>query len=164
MIGDWFSLSQSCVTSSCSIEHDSIGIFFYCIGNSQWCMYNTQSKSAWLLNTQSIVLQADWLIMVNNERQLWKLTCPIKNEHRYRASERVSQNASYWSYQTRHKTRFWLSISWNTIKNCIVGIWIACTNNNVSEILFYGNYVSSLAVMSIWIDITVFGWVAWVEY
>ena len=31
-------------------------------------IYNTQSKSDWLLNTQSKVLQADWLILENNKK------------------------------------------------------------------------------------------------
>ena len=37
-----------------------------CIGNSQYCIYKTQSKSDWLFNTQSRVLQADRLILENN--------------------------------------------------------------------------------------------------
>ena len=45
----------------------NIGIIFYWIGNSQWCIYNTQSKSHWF-NTQSRVLQANWLILENNEK------------------------------------------------------------------------------------------------
>ena len=31
-------------------------------------LYNTQSKSDWLFNTQSRILQADWLSMENNEK------------------------------------------------------------------------------------------------
>ena len=38
------------------------------IGNSQWCIYNTQWKSDWLFNIQSRVLQADLVISVNNEK------------------------------------------------------------------------------------------------
>ena len=30
--------------------------------NSKRCLYNMRSKSDWLFNSQSIVLQADWLI------------------------------------------------------------------------------------------------------
>ena len=30
--------------------------------------YNTQSKSDWLFNTQSRVLQVDWFISENNEK------------------------------------------------------------------------------------------------
>ena len=50
------------------IGHIDIGIIFYCIGNSQWCICNTQSKSDWLFNTQSRILQADWLTFENNEK------------------------------------------------------------------------------------------------
>ena len=35
---------------------------FLRIGNSQWHLYNTQSKSDWLINTPSRALQTDWLI------------------------------------------------------------------------------------------------------
>ena len=39
------------------IRHVYIGIIFHCIRNSQWCIYNTQSR----------VLQAVWLILDTNE-------------------------------------------------------------------------------------------------
>ena len=68
------------------IGHVNIRIIIKCIGNSQWCLYNTQSKSNWLFNTQSIVQHADWLIFIylltyitNNMRRLhWTLTCPTQ--------------------------------------------------------------------------------------
>ena len=40
----------------------------YCTENSQWCIYNTQSKSERLFNAQSRVLKADWFILEINER------------------------------------------------------------------------------------------------
>lgn len=40
-----------------------MGIIFSCIGNSQQRSVN----SVWLFNTKSRVLQADWLILGNNE-------------------------------------------------------------------------------------------------
>ena len=46
----------------------NIGIIFSCIGNSQWCLYKTQSKSDRLFIIHSRVLQADWLILENNEK------------------------------------------------------------------------------------------------
>ena len=39
-----------------------------CVGNSQWCSYNTLSKSDWLLNSQLGVLQAEWLIFERKEK------------------------------------------------------------------------------------------------
>ena len=60
------------------IGHVNMGIIFYCIGNSQWWIYDTQSKSVRLLNIQSTVLQADWLKLMS--RQHWTLTCPIGRE------------------------------------------------------------------------------------
>ena len=45
--------------------HINMGTIFYCIGNSQWCIYNTQSRYDGLINTQSRVLQDDWLILKN---------------------------------------------------------------------------------------------------
>ena len=59
------------------MEHVKIGIIFYCIGNSKWWVYNTQLKSDWLFNTQSRVLQVDWLIFENDENPTLTLTCPI---------------------------------------------------------------------------------------
>ena len=50
------------------IGHANIGIIFLCIGNPQWCLYNNQSKSDWLFNTKSRVLQADLMILENNEK------------------------------------------------------------------------------------------------
>ena len=47
--------------------HDYFGITFLCIGKPQWTLYNIQWKSDWLFNTQSRVLQADWLISANIE-------------------------------------------------------------------------------------------------
>ena len=38
-------------------RHVNSGIIFSCFGNTQWCFYNTQSKSYCLFNTQSRVLQ-----------------------------------------------------------------------------------------------------------
>ena len=51
-----------CITIGPNIN---IGIIFYCIGYSQWCIYNIQSESDWLFNTLSRVLQADMLILEN---------------------------------------------------------------------------------------------------
>ena len=50
------------------IGHVHRGIFFLQIGNSHWRLYNTLSKSDWLFNTQSRVLETDWLILGNNEK------------------------------------------------------------------------------------------------
>ena len=41
--------------------HANVGITFSRVGNYQACLHNTQSKSEWLFNTQS-VLQSDWFI------------------------------------------------------------------------------------------------------
>ena len=48
--------------------HFNIELIIYCFGNSQLCVYNTQSKSDWMFNTQPSVLQVDWLILENNEK------------------------------------------------------------------------------------------------
>ena len=59
----------------------NIGIIFCCIANSQWCIYNTQSKSDWLFNTQSRVLQANWgCVLLGAETQL--LTSHISKSKR----------------------------------------------------------------------------------
>ena len=55
-----YTTASTCISSR---GHDNMGIIFSCIGNSQWCLYNTQSKSDRLFNTQSRVLQADWMIL-----------------------------------------------------------------------------------------------------
>ena len=41
--------------------------------------YNTQSKSDWLFNSQSRVLQADWLIFENNEEATFNINMPSNN-------------------------------------------------------------------------------------
>ena len=51
-----------------ALGHVNIGIIFCRIANSQWCIYNTQSKSDWMFNTLSRVLHADWLVLENNEK------------------------------------------------------------------------------------------------
>ena len=67
-----------CTNTCLQLAYVTIGIIFLCIGNSQWCVYNTQSKSDWPFNTQSRDLQGDWLILKNNgRRQLWTFTWPI---------------------------------------------------------------------------------------
>ena len=63
------------------IGHVNIGIIFLCIGISQLCLYNTQSKSDLLFNTQSKVLQADRLRMENNEKAALKIKTPYQSEH-----------------------------------------------------------------------------------
>ena len=45
-----------------------IGIIFYCIAIPNDSFYNTQPKSDWLFDTQSIVLRADWSTLGNYER------------------------------------------------------------------------------------------------
>ena len=47
------------------------------IGNSQLFLYATHAKSYRLFIIQSIVLQAVWWILVNNEKAILALTCPI---------------------------------------------------------------------------------------
>ena len=50
------------------IGHVNIGIIFYLVGNFQSCINKTRSISNWLSKTQSNVLQADWLMLKNNEK------------------------------------------------------------------------------------------------
>ena len=54
----------------------NIWIMFYCIEKSHWCIYNTRSKSDWLFNTPLRVLQADWLILENNEKATSNINMP----------------------------------------------------------------------------------------
>ena len=56
--------------SCCNIKAClKIGIDILCFGNSQWCLYNTQSKSGRMFKFKSRVQQADWLmILENNEK------------------------------------------------------------------------------------------------
>ena len=44
-------------------------------------MYNTKSKSDWLLNSQSRVQQADWLILENNEKVTLNINMPYYKVH-----------------------------------------------------------------------------------
>ena len=58
------------------IGYVNIGIIFYCIGNYKWYKYNTQLKSEWLFNTQSRVLQADWFVLENDEKETLNINMP----------------------------------------------------------------------------------------
>ena len=58
------------------IGHINIGVFVFCIGNSQWCLYNTQSKFDLLFNTQSEVQQDDWMVLENNEKATLNINMP----------------------------------------------------------------------------------------
>ena len=68
----WFSLlcfifsTRACQRWNC----------LFCIGNSQLCLYDSQSKSDWLFNTQSRVLQAGWLMMENDEKEGLTINMP----------------------------------------------------------------------------------------
>ena len=66
-----------------AIDHVNIGVIFYCPGNSQWCIYNTQSKSDWLINTQSRVLQADWLILETYDKATLNINMPYWTKTEY---------------------------------------------------------------------------------
>ena len=57
-------------------KSNKIGIIIYCIGNSQWCIFNTKSNYDWLLNIRSRVLQADWSILLNNEEATLNINIP----------------------------------------------------------------------------------------
>ena len=50
-------------------------------------MSNTQPKSDWLLNTQSRVLQADWLMLENNEKATLNINMPYSKCERQRNKE-----------------------------------------------------------------------------
>ena len=50
----------------------------FCIGNSQLCLYDSHSKSDWLFNTQSRVLQADWLMLENDEKEALTIYMPYR--------------------------------------------------------------------------------------
>ena len=69
----------ACLVTVDQFVHVNIGIIFSCTEISQSCLILTQSKSDWLFNTQSRVLQADWLILYETimRRQLRASTCPI---------------------------------------------------------------------------------------
>ena len=57
------------------IGHVNSGIIFLC-WKFPMSLYNTQSKSDWLFNTQSRILQADWLSVENNEKATLNINMP----------------------------------------------------------------------------------------
>ena len=59
-----------------STGHVDIGILFYFIGITQSCIIYSQLKSDWLFNTQSNVLQADWLIVESKEKATLNINMP----------------------------------------------------------------------------------------
>ena len=56
------------------IVHVNVWAIYLCIWDSQYCLYNTESKSDWQFNTWSRVLQAEWLIFKNDESATFKTT------------------------------------------------------------------------------------------
>ena len=73
--------SQKCMVPSSHLQacykynpfgYVAIEIIFYCIGNSPWCIY----KGDWLFNTQSRILQADWLELENYEKATLNINMP----------------------------------------------------------------------------------------
>ena len=60
------------------IWHVCNGISFLFIGDPQWCLYKTQSKSDWRFNTQWRVLQADWLILETNGEEILNINRPYQ--------------------------------------------------------------------------------------
>ena len=96
-------------------RHVNSGIIFSCFGNTQWCFYNTHSKSYCLFNTQSRVVQYCsrrqlltfkvpiaqmklrlWIAVVNNWKSLitllesWKLTI------KHLLPQNISSSAKIW--------------------------------------------------------------------
>ena len=55
------------------IVHVNVWAIYLCIWDSQYCLYNTESKSDWQFNTWSRVLQAEWLIFKNDENATFKM-------------------------------------------------------------------------------------------
>ena len=51
-------------------------MIFICIGISKWYLCNTKSKSNWLFNTQSRVMQIDWLLLEDNEKAILSINMP----------------------------------------------------------------------------------------
>ena len=51
-------------------------IIFFCIGNSERCLYNSWSKSDRVFCARSRVLQADWLILADNENATLNISMP----------------------------------------------------------------------------------------
>ena len=60
------------------LGHVNTGIIFLCIGNSESCLHNTQSKSDWPFTTQSRlrVLQSDWLKLETDEKASLNIEMP----------------------------------------------------------------------------------------
>ena len=66
-------MNTGCITRG----HVNIGIIFLFIGNSQWCLYNTQSiliGCSTLSQEQCNLIDLYWKLM---RRQLWTLSWPI---------------------------------------------------------------------------------------
>ena len=58
------------------IGHVNACIICFFIANCQSCLHNTQSKSDWLLNTQSRVLPADWLVLESSAKATLNINMP----------------------------------------------------------------------------------------
>ena len=97
--GDWAFWWCLVKSPEHTIGHVNIGIISLCIGNSQWYLYNIHSKSNRLLNTQSSVLQADWVILENDEKVTLNINMP------YWLC--ITQNNIPWSWELKTHFSFW---------------------------------------------------------
>ena len=70
------------------------------IGNSKLCSYNTQSKSYWLINTQSRALQADWSMLENNEKGTLKIALACKLSLSSKLSDVFSRMDHYYQHDS----------------------------------------------------------------
>ena len=82
-------------------QYINIGIIIYCIGNSQWCISNTQSKFDWLSSLCQSALLADGLIFENNEEGTLNIKYPMYNEKVNRISHEISL-VKYYQQEKQH--------------------------------------------------------------
>ena len=63
------------------VQHVDFGIIFLCIGHSQRCLYNSQSKSDWLFYPQSEGLQFHWLMLEKKVKATLSINMSFCIEH-----------------------------------------------------------------------------------
>ena len=83
--------------------------------------YNTQSKSSWLFSTWSRVLQADWLISLNNEKATLNINMPNSNTSQTHSKSLYSCTSSLLILSRPSNFLFFLRTC--TFSDWTVGLW-----------------------------------------
>ena len=91
-------IQPGCVAVEAVCQHWSCLLMYWKFQTMQ--LYNTQSKSYWLINTQSRALQADWSMLENNEKGTLKIALACKLSLSSKLSDVFSRMDHYYQHDS----------------------------------------------------------------